>query len=111
MNEHSRSYKIRTRIYALTTSTLQEVEPSFRGSFSSIEASLQNFFELCSYALTMVYARPSQFGNPVLCTVASVFVAGGLYARFVRKRRGHLFHVSCCEKPRLMDQEYHTIVN
>ncbi|KAF8415642.1 Ferroporti-1 [Terfezia claveryi] len=74
----------------------EEVEPTFRGSFSSVEASLQNFFELCSYALTMVYARPSQFGNPILCTVVSAFVAGGLYARFVRKRRGHLFHVPCC---------------
>ncbi|KAF8435587.1 Ferroporti-1 [Terfezia claveryi] len=78
----------------------EEVEPTFRGSFSSVEASLQNFFELCSYALTMVYARPSQFGNPILCTMASAFVAGGLYARFVRKRRGHLFHVPCCVKPR-----------
>jgi len=90
---------------------LQEVEPTFRGSFSTVEASLQNFFELCSYALTMVYARPSQFGNPLVCSVVSVFVAGVLYAHFVRKRRGHLFHVSCCEKPRLGDQEYYTTEN
>lgn len=90
---------------------LQEVESTSRGSFSSVEASLQNIFELCSYALTMVYAHPSQFGNPILCTVVSVFVAGGLYTRFVKKRRGHLFHVSCCEKPRVVNQEYYTTGN
>jgi len=74
----------------------QAVEPNHRGAFSSLEASFQNFFELCSYASTMVFARPEQFRYPVLMSSVAVAVAGALYAGFVRKRRGHLLHVSSC---------------
>ncbi|KAG6830995.1 hypothetical protein H0H92_013467 [Tricholoma furcatifolium] len=44
----------------------EEVEPEFRGTFSSIEASVQNFFSLGSYASTMVFSRPEQFRYPVV---------------------------------------------
>ncbi|KAF8531418.1 Ferroporti-1 [Gautieria morchelliformis] len=72
------------------------VESDFRGSFSSLEASFQNAFELCSYALTIIFARPDQFRYPVSMSSVVVLVAGGLYALFVRKRRGHLLHLSAC---------------
>ncbi|KAG5651945.1 hypothetical protein H0H81_006829 [Sphagnurus paluster] len=44
----------------------EEVEATRRGSFSSMESSWQNAFELCSYAMTMVFFRPAQFRWPVL---------------------------------------------
>ncbi|KAF8535620.1 Ferroporti-1 [Trichophaea hybrida] len=74
----------------------EEVEPDSRGAFSSIEISFQNIFELFSYMSTIVFARPQQFRYPVLMSSLAVLVAGGLYAEFVRRRRGHLLHISSC---------------
>lgn len=73
-----------------------EVDAEHRGSFSAIEASWQNLFELCSYATTIMASKPGQFRWPVLVSVAAVYAAGVLYASFVRDRRGHLIHVSKC---------------
>lgn len=76
----------------------EEVEAEARGSFSSTEASLQNLFELVAYATTIVWARPDQFRYPVLVSTVAILVASGLYASFVRRRRGHLTHLSNCIK-------------
>ncbi|KPI43466.1 Solute carrier family 40 member 1 [Cyphellophora attinorum] len=70
----------------------EEVEAQHRGSFSAVEASMQNGFELCSFAATVVWNKPEQFRWPVLASCANVYVAGVLYAWFVRDRRGHLVH-------------------
>jgi len=78
----------------------EEVEPQHRGAFSTTEAALQNFFELCAYASTIVFFRPSDFRYPALMSVCAVYLAGALYTKFVRDRRGHLFHRSKCMKPR-----------
>lgn len=86
--------------YKPTTECLKEVEADRRGSFSSMEASFQNFFELCSYASTIVFARPAQFKYPIFMSCAAVLVAGTLYTKFVRDRRGHLLHLSDCLKVR-----------
>ena len=77
----------------------EEVEAEHRGSFSSIEASFQNGFELFSYASTIYFSKPHQFHWPVLISVMAVYTAGGIYASFVRSRRGHLVHLSKCIKP------------
>lgn len=57
---------------------------------------MQNLFELCAYASTIVFARPEQFRYPVLMSVVATIIAGGLYAEFVRQKRGHLTHLSRC---------------
>ena len=77
---------------------LQEVEAGARGSFSSAEVSLQNLFELGSYATTVGFSRPNQFRYPALMSAVAVQVAAMLFALFVRQRRGHLLHVSNCVK-------------
>ena len=74
----------------------EEVDAEHRGSFSAIEASWQNVFELCSYATTIVASNPGEFKWPVLISVVAVYAAGVLYASFVRHRRGHLIHLSKC---------------
>ena len=79
---------------------LQEVEPDNRGSFSSIEASLQSSFELCSYISTIIFSQPEQFEWPVLISIAATCTAGGIYAAFVRRRRGHLVHLYDCVNPK-----------
>ncbi|PGH15243.1 hypothetical protein AJ80_05596 [Polytolypa hystricis UAMH7299] len=73
-----------------------EVELERRGSFSSTEAAWQNAFELCSYVATIIFSRPEQFQWPVLMSCIAVFISGGLYAAFVRSRRGHLLHLPSC---------------
>jgi solute carrier family 40 (iron-regulated transporter), member 1 len=78
----------------------EEVEPQYRGAFSTTEAALQNFFELCAYASTITFFKPSQFKYPTMVSIVAVYVAGALYAKFVRDRRGHLLHRSRCMKPR-----------
>lgn len=74
----------------------QEVNSDQRGSFSTTEAAWQNFFELLSYIATMVFYRPDQFRWPVLMSAVGVTIAQGLYAIFVRARRGHLVHLPLC---------------
>ncbi|TQW12191.1 iron-regulated transporter [Cordyceps javanica] len=74
------------------------VEDGNRGAFSSVEASFQNLFELLSFATTIVFSRPEQFHWPLVISIAAVYIAGGLYAFFVRHRRGHLFHPPACLK-------------
>jgi solute carrier family 40 (iron-regulated transporter), member 1 len=78
----------------------EEVEPRHRGAFSTIEAALQNSFELCSYASTIVFFQPSDFKYPAMMSICAVYIAGASNARFVRDRRGHLFHCSKCMNPR-----------
>jgi solute carrier family 40 (iron-regulated transporter), member 1 len=57
---------------------------------------LQNLAELLSYALTAVFSRPAQFEIPVFVSTAMALLAAALYAAFVRRRRGHLIHMSSC---------------
>ena len=78
----------------------EEVEQQYRGAFSTTEAALQNFCELCAYASTIVFFKPSQFRYPTIMSVAAVYVAGALYAKFLRDRRGHLMHAPKCFKSR-----------
>jgi len=74
----------------------EQVEPECRGVFSTTESSLQNFFELCAYSSTIMFADPSNFKYPAMMSVSAVYTAGIVYASFVRHRRGHLVHVSKC---------------
>ena len=61
-----------------------------------VEASFQNLFEMLSYVSTIIFSRPDQFQWPVVISLVAVYASGGLYAFFVRKRRGHLFHAPPC---------------
>lgn len=63
-----------------------------RGTFSTVESAFQNLFEMFSYITTTVFSRPKDFRWPAVISVGAVYASGLLYAVFVRKRRGHLFH-------------------
>lgn len=76
----------------------QSAIPSQRGSFSSVEASLQNFFELCAFATTIIFPKPQQFCYPALVSLSAVYCSAILYAKFVRDHRGHLLHIPSCLK-------------
>ncbi|KAF2164256.1 hypothetical protein M409DRAFT_68111 [Zasmidium cellare ATCC 36951] len=70
----------------------EDVEASRRGAFSSVEAALQNAFELLSFASTIVFSSPAEFRWPTLISTVSVTLACLLQAIFVRHRRKHLLH-------------------
>ncbi|KAI1868008.1 uncharacterized protein JN550_006496 [Neoarthrinium moseri] len=84
--------------YDLCAQTIvqDEVPSDHRGTFSTVEAAFQNLFELISFATTIVFSRPDQFQWPVVISVVAVYFAGGMYACFVRRRRGHLLHAPPC---------------
>ncbi|KAL9619837.1 MAG: hypothetical protein Q9160_005577 [Pyrenula sp. 1 TL-2023] len=85
--------------------TSQSVPPSHRGSFSTVEASFQNLFELLLYVSTIIFSRPDQFQWPAVISTAAVYTAGALYAGFVRRRRGHLLHPPPCLHPKVDSEE------
>jgi iron-regulated transporter 1 len=64
-----------------------------RGEFSTTEAALQSLFDLLQYTSTIIFSKPDMFKYPVLISCGAVGVALGVYASFVRKRRGHLMHI------------------
>ncbi|KAI1619093.1 Ferroporti-1 [Exophiala viscosa] len=76
----------------------ESITASHRGTFSSVEMSLQNFFELCAFATTIIFPRPNQFGYPALVSLVALYCSAVLYAKFVRDRRGHLLHMPSCLK-------------
>lgn len=92
--------------YLVQESTLE----ASRGSFSAVEASLQNFFEMLSFGMTMVFAEPEQFKYPVYISVGAIAMSAFCFAGFVREKRGHLLHTSrCFEKRRLRAGRYNVL--
>ncbi|KAJ3755648.1 iron-regulated transporter [Lentinula raphanica] len=74
----------------------QAIESDIRGTFSAVEAALQNLFELFAFASTIIFSKPEQFRWPVMMSFVAVASSGVLYASFVRMRRGHLLHLPPC---------------
>lgn len=73
------------------------IDASHRGSFSATESSLQNFFELCTFAMTIIWSEPEDFIYPATVSLVAVYTAAAFYARYVRVERGHLLHLpDCC---------------
>jgi len=81
----------------------EEVDEQNRGAFSTVEASFQNLFELLSYVTTIVFSKADQFQWPAIISVIAVYIAGGTYTVFVRRRRGHLVHIPSWTKSWLED--------
>ncbi|KAL5117258.1 hypothetical protein ACEQ8H_004817 [Pleosporales sp. CAS-2024a] len=78
---------------------VQDAAPkATRGSFSAIEMSLQNVFEVLSFATTMVWYRPEDFKFPIYISAGAIATSAACFAGFVRKRRGHLLHTDRCLK-------------
>jgi iron-regulated transporter 1 len=74
----------------------KEVQGDRRGTFSTVETSFQNVFDLLSWILTIIWSNPASFQWPVLISVVAVYTAGGLYTYYLRRRWGHLVHLPKC---------------
>jgi iron-regulated transporter 1 len=78
---------------------VQEDAPeATRGSFSAIEMSLQNLFELLSFATTMIFYRPEDFKIPICISAGAIATSAACFAGFARQKRGHLLHADRCFK-------------
>ncbi|RVX68592.1 hypothetical protein B0A52_07019 [Exophiala mesophila] len=89
----------------------ESISASSRGSFSAMETSLQNLFELCAFAMTIVFPRPNQFRYPALASLVAIYCSAAVYAAFVRDRRGHLLHMpSCIKTARCHDQHAYNLI-
>lgn len=87
------THALTMNIILISVNLIQGVEAEARGSFSSTESAWQNFFEICSFASTIIFSRPHQFKYPTIISVVAVGLASLLYAIFVRIKRGHLLHL------------------
>ncbi|KAL8994584.1 MAG: hypothetical protein Q9169_005480 [Polycauliona sp. 2 TL-2023] len=85
----------------------QEVSSTSRSQFSATEAALQNLFEMLSFAMTSVFAKPEQFQYPALISVGATAVANLCFTICVKQSRGHLFHSPRC----LVSQKYTKVEN
>lgn len=64
-----------------------------RNRFMGLQFSLQNVADLLKYVLTIVLSRPDQFRWTALASFVSVCLGVFSYALFVKKERGHVFHL------------------
>ncbi|KAL6708850.1 hypothetical protein ACN47E_002257 [Coniothyrium glycines] len=76
----------------------EEAPEETRGSFSAVEMSLQNLFELLSFATTIIFSRPKDFKIPVYISGCAIAASAACFAGFVRQKRGHLLHTDKCLK-------------
>ncbi|KAJ5356085.1 hypothetical protein N7517_010694 [Penicillium concentricum] len=74
----------------------ENINEHARARFSATEMALQNVFEMLSFASTIAFPLPAQFGYPVMISAGAVAVAAVCFATYVRKERGHLLHRSRC---------------
>ncbi|KAJ5969538.1 hypothetical protein N7501_005786 [Penicillium viridicatum] len=74
----------------------ENIQEHARARFSATEMALQNVFEMLSFASTIAFPLPAQFGYPVMISSGAVAVAAVCFATYVRKERGHLLHRSRC---------------
>ena len=72
---------------------LQEYTESIHiTSITGWQYSLCNLFDLLQYVLTIAVSDPAKFIVPASISVGSIFGSAFVYAWFVWKDRGHLFH-------------------
>lgn len=67
------------------------VSPTHQARFSATEAACQSFFELLSYAQTLLWNTPQQFRWPVSLSVTLTTTAALVYFFFLAKSRGSTF--------------------
>lgn len=60
------------------------------GTVSGVQASIQSFFEICSFIAGCIVHRPEQFHWLMVGSVCAVLTAAGLYLAFVCRGAGNV---------------------
>lgn len=71
----------------------QMVDISQLGSISGWQHSLCNVFDLSQYIMVAIISDPKDFVIPATVSLVAVICASISYTYFVRRERGHLFHL------------------
>ncbi|KAI9357654.1 Ferroporti-1 [Zopfochytrium polystomum] len=71
----------------------ESVIPEEVGAVNGLQFSLQNLFELTSYALTMIWSDPGSFYIPSAASFVAILLAAVMFSAKARKERGHLLHL------------------
>jgi uncharacterized protein with PQ loop repeat len=74
------------------TQILQEYMDFGIGRITGIQVSLQNLFDLLSYAATIYWYSPDNFWIPSLISLGMLLVSCVIYSAFSYKTRGHFIH-------------------
>lgn len=69
-----------------------------RNRLTGLQLSLSNLFDLLKYALTLAASTPSQFKWTAVVSWLAVLSGGISYAVYLRRVRGHLFHLDWLKK-------------
>ncbi|KAF7312600.1 Solute carrier family 40 protein [Mycena indigotica] len=79
----------------IQTKQLQEALTAHRrrNTLMSLQLTMQNIADLLKYILTMFLSRPSQFPYATLVSFCSVLSGAMVYVLYLKKERGHIFHV------------------
>ncbi|KAG7527829.1 hypothetical protein FFLO_06572 [Filobasidium floriforme] len=64
-----------------------------RNRFTSLQIAMQSVSDLAKWGMVFVFSRPDQFRWTALISTISVIVGAIIYSAFLRKVRGHLFHL------------------
>ena len=67
-----------------------------RGVVSGVINAMTSLMDMFHYVLVIAAPRPEQFNILTFISVAMVTIGALLYASYVHKTRGHLFHFSAC---------------
>ena len=69
-----------------------------RNRLTALQSSLQNLFDLMKYVLTLWVASPERFQYTAVVSWGAVLAGGTMYSIYLRRVRGHLFHLEWIRK-------------
>lgn len=101
----------RIGLWGFDLSQLSQLQTSLashprRNGLSALQFSLQNFFDLGHYALTLIWQKPRDFKYPATVSYAAIGVATVLYvALYARRLRGHILHLDKLGMERLLGKK------
>ena len=74
----------------------EKVVEEERGVVSGVINAMTSLMDMLHYVLVIAAPRPEQFNILTFISIGMVTIGALLYASYVRKVRGHLFHFSAC---------------
>ncbi|EMD37530.1 FPN1 iron exporter [Gelatoporia subvermispora B] len=97
----------RIGLWAFDLCQLKELQTALeshprRNTITALQFSLQNMADMLKYVLTAILSRPSQFKWAALASYVSVVIGALTYLLYVRKERGHIFHIEISERVPLL---------
>ncbi|KAJ3332578.1 hypothetical protein HDU76_013755 [Blyttiomyces sp. JEL0837] len=78
---------------AVTQMMQESISEDQVGIINGAMYSLQNFFEMLSYVITIIWSTPDTYYISAIWSGAAVLIAAIVYSVYARQTRGHLVHL------------------